>query len=186
VIDRLLKQGISLRVMCLSLASILLLAGLASYLYLYKKPLSEYGRLKQSHILLQSKTENKFRVQADIGRLEKELKGIQQELHGDTPALSVNALVAYAIEKIDIISARHKVQFVSVKPGTSKQVYQFEEVPFVVEVAGDYSNLYEWLYNLEKELGPMVVKQYALKPDARTKKLTMELEMVSYRPLENK
>ncbi|NIA19503.1 MAG: type 4a pilus biogenesis protein PilO [Xanthomonadaceae bacterium] len=185
MIDRLVKQEISPGMLYLFLVSMVLLASLASYLYLYKKPLAEYERLKQSHLILQRKTGNKLKVQAEIERLTREIKDIQQKLHGDTPALSANALVAYAIEKIDLISDQHKVQFVSVKPGTSKQVSRFEEVPFVIQVAGDYVNLYEWLYDLEKKLGPMVVKEYELKSDTRTKKLSMELEMVSYRPLEN-
>jgi len=186
VIDHLLKRGIPPRIMYLVLVSIVLLTGLASYLYLYKKPLAEYDRLKHNHILLQGKTGNKSQVQADLDRLTKEIQGIRQELQGDTPALSVNALVAYAIEKIDVISDRHQVQFVSVKPGTGNRVFQFEEIPFVVEVAGDYFSLYGWLYDLEKELGPMVVKEYELKPDNRTKKLTMKLEIASYRPVEMK
>ncbi len=56
----------------------------------------------------------------------------------------------------------------------------FEEVPFEVEIVGGYFSLYDWLRDVEAELGPMVVKQYRISSEERD--LTrMSLTMVSYR-----
>lgn len=182
MIELLMKQEIPLRTIVAAMAATLFLCVTASYLYFFKKPLAEYSRLNQSRILLQAKTENKARVTEDIENLKKEIEDLRHVLHGDTPPMAVNTLVAYAIEKLDAISARHGVRFSSVKPGAARTMYMFEEVPFSVKVSGDYFSLYEWLFGVEKELGPMVIKRFAIKPEGRTKELGMELEIASYRP----
>ena len=60
----------------------------------------------------------------------------------------------------------------------------FTEMPFDVEVTGRYFDLFAWLQDAERELRPMVVKQFQLIPHPQEKLLQMSLRVVSYQPLE--
>jgi hypothetical protein len=54
-------------------------------------------------------------------------------------------------------------------------------LPFAIEVSGNYFSLYDWLQEVEKELGPMVVKKIDIEPLSGGQEQFMRLNMVSYR-----
>lgn len=157
---------------------------LASYLYLFKKPLKAYTGLKQSRNFLESKVVTGGNISSEIKALEETVDRLTKDLHGESSAVPAQKLIAHNIDKLDKVSNRHAVRLESVKPDISKQVQMFEEIPLAIKVSGSYFNLYKWLHEVEKELGPMVVKQFDLVPKMGAKELVMNLKMVSYIPLE--
>lgn len=164
--------------------SILALTLLASYLYLFKDQFKAYNSLKQDRSFLQSKVVSKGNLAEEIGWLEAEVEELSQALHGKSSNVPANQLIAHNIDKLDKLSNRHAVQLESVKPGQSKLIKMFEEVPLSIRVSGSYFNLYKWLHEVELELGPMVVKQFDMSPQRDSKQLIMNLKMVSYVPVE--
>lgn len=164
--------------------AIFFLTMLASYLYLFKKPLATYTSLKQSRAFLESKVASGGNVVDEINGLQEVVDILLKSLHGESPVLPAQKLIARNIDRLDRLSNRHAVRLESVKPDSSQAVEMFEEIPLTIRVSGSYFDLYKWLHEVEKELGPMVVKQFDLLPVMGTKELTMNLQMVSYIPLE--
>jgi hypothetical protein len=93
-------------------------------------------------------------------------------------------LEAFVIGRLQGISWRNHVELRGVKPGKGEVVRIFREVLFDVEVSGDYFDLFAWLQELRRELGFVVVKQFAIRPLERDKenpRLSVKLSIVSYR-----
>ncbi|MFQ5559982.1 MAG: type 4a pilus biogenesis protein PilO, partial [Nitrospinota bacterium] len=78
-------------------------------------------------------------------------------------------------------SSGHDVELTAIRPEKSRKASLFEEVPFRIEVVGDYFSLYDWMVEVEEKLGPMVVKKFAIVEDYKTKKLLLKMSIVSYR-----
>lgn len=153
---------------------------LASYLYVVKRPLAEYRRFRQTRTLLEAELEDESEKAIEIARLSGEVEALENQLARGGASVPVNQMVAHIIDRLDRISETYQVQLVGVKPGTRKEVFMFEEVPFDVEITGEYFSLFDWLREVEQELGPMVVKQYEILPE-NDNKTRMKLTMVSYR-----
>ena len=157
---------------------------LASYLYLFKNQYKAYNALKQDRLFLQSKIVSGGNLTVEIDRLNSEVENLSSNLHGKSSNIPTNKLIAHSIDALDKLSNRHQVQLESVKPGVSKRVEMFDEVPLSIRVTGSYFDLYKWLHEVEIELGPMVVKQFDMTPHRDPKQQVMDLKMVSYVPVE--
>ncbi|WP_291317294.1 type 4a pilus biogenesis protein PilO [Desulfuromonas sp.] len=164
------------------LAAIVVLLLLASWLYLFKKPLAEYARVHKVRTLLEAKVESGAELEGELAALAAEVQGLNVRLLGERPPLTVSELVAHTVARLDQIAARHGIRLVSLKPGKNRRVPMLEELPFHIKVEGEYFGLYECLYEVERELGPMVIKNFSVKPLSGKDSLSMELKMVSYRP----
>ncbi len=168
-----------------AMAAILVLSVLFAYLYLFKKPLAEYGQMKERRILLQETVDSGAQLANDISDCRQQIDALTKRLQGDSPLLPVNQMIAHTIDRLDSISSRHDIQLISVTPDKIQSVNIFEETPFSIEVRGNYQGLVDWLRGVEQELAPMVVKHFEITPQTGLDLLTMRLEMASYRiPLE--
>ena len=88
---------------------------------------------------------------------------------------------SYIVDRLDSISAVHDVELVGVTPGAAEEVLMFDEVPYDVEVEGDYFALFRWLREVERELRPMVVKEFNIRPLSKSEAVTMKLRLAAYR-----
>ncbi len=175
-------KTVPVRTLYMAMAATVVLTLLACWLYLFKKPLAEYSMLKQTRTLLEAKVSGKSFLTDDIGALVTQVEDLRRQVQGKQPVLPMNEIVAHTVARLDSVSGLHAVQLLSVKPGSSTRKDTFEELPFSISVSGGYQNLYSWLGDVERELGPMVVKQLEVKPERAADTLTMDLEMVSYKP----
>ena len=157
---------------------------LAAYLYVLKKPVAEYRRHQQTRLLLEGEVRNGAGNSEEIQTLTAAVEALERQLLSGSDAVPVNQMVAHIIGQLDRISSNHQVELIGVKPGQRKKVFMFEEVPFEVEIKGGYFSLYDWLREVEQELGPMVVKQFTITPEAPGDMTRIRLTVVSYRPLE--
>ena len=169
----------------LMLASCCLFA-LFSYLYLFKIPLKQYRQLQQDRILLEAKTENSSGLTADIASLEAEIARLKRKLQGENPPTMVREMVAHTIAQLDAISANRAISLRGVKPENIQQTGMFNELPFAIEVAGGYAHLYEWLLDVERQFGSMVIEQFDIHPGSGADDLQMKMRLVSYQPMEKK
>ena len=119
-----------------------------------------------------------------ISATESELESIRKALYGGASELAPEKLESFVIDRLDRISVQRDVALMSVKPDESDTVLMFDEFPYDVDVSGDYFAIYAWLQDVEEELRPMIVKQFALDPDGKGGRVKMKLRLVSYRPRE--
>jgi len=164
-----------------TMVAVVIMTCLASYLYGFKKPLQDYKLLKANSQILEAKVESGAGTSQEIRRIQSEIDSLKERLQGQTPSLSNSQMVAHVISSLDNISSMHTVQLLGVRPATPGTVKYFEELPFSIEISGSYFSLFDWLQEVERELGPMVVKKINIAPISGTQEQMMRLNMVSYR-----
>ncbi len=181
MIDNIIKQINPKLVPVIFLAGIAL-GLLASYLYVFKKPWTTFNTWQTTLEQLRTEQENSPPLQSNIAQLELQIDSLEKELYGSGPDLPANQLVAHIIKELDQIADRHGVKLGGVKPGNKKSILMFDEMPFHIEITGNYSDLYNWLQEVETTLGPMVVKDFEIQVAAIDKqKRDMRLTIASYR-----
>lgn len=165
--------------------ALIVLALLASYLYVLKAPIAEYRKLGASSaagsVALGSDPQTRT---AQIEELSRELQRVRAELYGTAARVPLRQIESFVIDSLDRISGRHAVELLSVKPGEASAVLMFEELPYDVQALGRYFDLYEWLREVETELRPMAIKQFSMKPDTGGERVALDLRLVAYRPTE--
>ncbi len=164
----------------LLMASIFSLTLMAAYLYLFKQPVKEYLQLQQKLDLLKDEIHTGIPLSKQIESTEHSVLKLKKILYGDSPQLPVNQKIASVIGQLDAISAGQNVSLTSIKPGDVTQLFLFQELPFNIEINGSYFSLFNWLYQVEKDLGPIVVKEFDISPDNTTSNLSMKLTLASY------
>jgi type IV pilus assembly protein PilO len=178
-----LFQSVQPRIVALVMLAALGLTLLGSYLYLLKGPMADFSRLREQRAtsVEELNKENRDLDGAAIVRLERQIETLKDRLYGKGGSLSPSDMVPYVIGQLDRIARHQGVQLESVKPGEMQTVLMFEEVPFDVQVQGAYRPIYAWLQEVERELRPMVVKQFRITPASNSGRLQMTLRIVSYR-----
>lgn len=165
------------------MAAALVLFILFTSQYLFKKTIAEYGQMKERRILLQATVDSGAQLAKDISDCRQQVDTLNKRLQGESPLQPVNQMVAHTIDRLDSISSHHDIQLISVTPEKPQSVNIFEEIPFSIEVRGDYKGLADWLRSVEQELGHIVVRHFEITTQTGWDLLTMRLEMVSYRTL---
>lgn len=128
---------------------------------------------------------------AELERLlaekKTELEDLEYRLHGDMADLPPKQVEAYIIGRLQRVSWNNNVEFVSVEPATGDRVQIFQETLFNVELVGHYEDLYRWLWEARKDLGYVVIKEYALtRRDGSDvePRLLANLSLATYRAIE--
>lgn len=181
-----LHKHVQPRMLLLLMVSIGMLTVLAAYLYVFKTPIQDYGLSQRTLKILQDDVRAGLPLGDQIEALEKNIGGVNRQLYGSGPRRPGNKLVAVVIGQIDSIAARHDVKLVSVKPGNKEKVFMFEEMLFHIEIQGTYFGVFDWLHDVEHEIGPLVVKQFRMQPESDSEIRRMDLTMVSYQLAEGK
>jgi Tfp pilus assembly protein PilO len=160
-----------------------LLIALAGHLYVLRPPLAKLEELQRegSEGTLQSTLQAVAAGRAQITETQQTLDSLRTELYGGSSRMPPEKLESYIVDRLDHISASHEVELVSVAPGEAEEVLMFDEVPYDVEVQGDYFALFAWLREVERELRPMVVKEFNMKPLSKSEDVVMKLRLASYR-----
>ena len=164
-----------------AMAAALVFFILGSYLYLFKDSWAEYTLMKETRTTLQETVASGTQLSSAILQSQQQVEALVKELQGESPQMPVNQMATVTIDRLDRISAQHDIKLISIIPDTPKSIDRFEEVLFTIEVTGPYQRLASWLQEVEKDLGPMVVKKFEIIPKTGEEQLTMRLELVSYR-----
>ena len=168
------------------MVAVLVLTLLAGYLYLLGPSITRYRELVRasSENALENALESARAGAIAITATQDEIASIRKELYGGASELAPEKLESFVIDRLDRISVQRDVSLMSVTPDDPASVLMFDEFPYEVDVAGDYFALYAWLQDVEEELRPMIVKQFALDPEGKGGRVKMKLRLVSYRPRE--
>jgi Tfp pilus assembly protein PilO len=180
-ISHYLQKKVQPRMLIFLLASLLLLPLTAAYLYVLKKPYTQYRKSQQTLSLLENELQTGLSLSNLIASKQQNIAQLDKQLYGSSQQLPINQIIAFVIGELDLIADKHKVKLISVKPGKLENRHIFHELPFIIELSGPYIQLYEWLNDVENSLGPIVVKQFEISPENTTAIRKMQLTIVSYR-----
>ena len=76
--------------------------------------------------------------------------------------LPVRQIESYVVGRLQGISWGNDIELVSVEPAMGDRVEIFQEMIFNVQLSGEYTDLYQWLWEARNELGFVVIKEYGL------------------------
>lgn len=175
-----LQEQVQPRTLVFLLVSLILMALAASYLYVIKNPFKDYRQYQQTLSLLKNEVQTGIPLQNQIETQQQLVEKLNIKLHGTGSKLAVNKMVAYVIGELDKIAKRHQVNLASVKPQNPETLFTFKELPFQVEISGDYFSLFAWLKDIENNLGPIVIRQFDLAAIGQDKQRKMLLTIVVY------
>ena len=179
-----LQQQVQPRMLAIMLVFLLLLTMLAGYLYVLKKPFLALRQSEQTLMLLENEVKTGVPLENQIVSFQKHIAQLDKDLRGTGPQLPTNQMIAFVIGQLDIIADHHAVKLISIKPGATEELFTFQVLPFHVELNADYFSLFDWLYEVEQQLGPIVIKKFTLSKESTTNKRRMSITLVSYRFME--
>ena len=149
----------------------------------------EYQDLRQNRDaleLLENRMDDQQALETMIREQHTQITDMRHAISGESGELHLSEMESYLIGRLQNLSWESDIQLVSVRPGSSKRVIDFDEIAFEVTVVGRYFDLYDWLIRLDRNLGFVMVTRYRLQPAATggssdDDQLKMELTLVFYR-----
>ncbi len=175
-----LTKNLSPRLMFLLLSAAAVLILSTGYSAGFKKPIKEYQQLQTRYETMQQQPSDLVSVEMDTRKLRKEigdlngqLTVIGREVLKGTKPLSV-------ISDLGLYAKQHDVQMISVTPAPAIRGKLYTEVPFNVELSGDYGQLFKWVYSLEHSNSPLFIRQFSMLPgsDAKTRKMQLVIGLI--------
>ena len=145
---------------------------------------TEYRMSRHTLETLEGAVLNADVLDREIDGIEQEIAVLDENLHGGMMDLPERQMEAYVIGRLQEISWRHSVTLLGVRPGTVTTLTSLEEIPFNVEVSGDYFDLYAWLQDLGADLTFLAIRHFNISPVntvSATPELKASLTLVSYR-----
>lgn len=171
-----------------SLALILLLISLvvvaAMSLYVVKPQYQRFSESSTSFHMLNSQIDDQTQLQQAITDEHQRIKALQLQLHGEAGDMPVNEIEAYLVGRLQGLAWDADIELAGVRPGQAKQIMEFEEISFKVDVTGEYRNLYRWLNKIGDTLGFMLVSNYEIGltgSSSEQTQLKMNVTIVFYR-----
>lgn len=168
----------------LMLALIAVVIATAMALYLVKPQYLDFRDRRVSYQRLLDQIDDPEQLQQAIDQERADISELQLQLHGEAGNMPVNEMESYLVGRLQRLAWDAGIELVGVRPGSAKRIMEFEEISFEVEVAGEYSNLYQWLDKIGEALGFMLVTEYEISLANRkndTPELNMHVTIVFYR-----
>lgn len=175
-----LQQQVKPQMLATLLVSLIFLALLSGYLYVLKQPIKGFNQARNTLELLENELQTGMPLANQIGLFQQQITQLDQQLHGSNQKLPLNQMIVSVISQMDTIAAAHHVKLISVAPGDVEKIYIFQELPFNVVVVGKYVNLFDWLDQIGRDLGPIVIKNFELTPEPDSTMRRFTLTLVSY------
>ena len=169
------------RTLWLAAGGVLVLALLEGWLLVLRHPVNEYLKLKHERITLETVARAPQQLPAEIERAERQLGTLVQRLAGADAQSAPERTIVQLVDRLAALAVRHGATLEGVRPAEVRRVQSFDELAFHIQATGSYPALMKWLEDIERELAPLAVAQFAIKRGAESGVLSMELRMVAYR-----
>lgn len=166
------------------LISTVLLVTAATLSYGFLPQFKKYQKEQAVRSGLASNEASTHTLESQLKQKDEAISQRAQELHGDAANLPAREIEAFVIDRLQDLAWSHGVVLEGVKPESGQEVEPFQELLFKLEVRGHYNQLFEWLQELRKELGFIVIKEYRMNrvDQAQTNpELRAQITFASYR-----
>ena len=173
------------RVIALGLVTIVVLVLAIQFLYLLLPQYKTWQQLEASYSVLQQAADSQLNLEGQLQQADQEINELSFELHGDMGDLPENQMESYIVGRLQRISWESNVELMSVIPGNGERLQQFQETLFDVQVQGQYFDFYNWLQEVHRQLGYIVVRKFDISrlgnPADKQPTLQINLTLVAYR-----
>lgn len=171
------------RTLRLMLAAIALLLFTAIIVYLIAPEYKQFRKVNESFTALQRLNLSHTNIEQQLHRVKNEVALLDKKLHGNMAHVPVEQIESYIIGQLQKISWNTGVELLSVTPSKGKKVQIFQENLFKVKLNAGYFEFFQWIQNINQELGYIVIKQLTIQPDAAVlinPKLSITLTLVLF------
>lgn len=182
-----LLKNISLRELRLALLGIGAILSAAVAVLILVPQIKSARAAGQEVAVLEEASKDGGELDRHLQERHASIEELRFRLYGDMANLPARQVEAYIIGRLQRISWNNNVELVSVEPGIGERVQIFQEILFEVQLAGQYDDLYRWLWEARNDLGYVVVKEYGLKRqdnDDDEPLLAANLSLASYRAVQ--
>jgi Tfp pilus assembly protein PilO len=174
---------IDVRLLLMMMAAIVALIVFQSWVLLFRQPVAEYRVITGSHSSLKAAERENASLELQIQTLTAQTQALEKRVQSASSPLAPDALLVNLVAELDRLAGRNGVKLDSVKPGASREVPMFEEMSFDVDARGTYAAIFDWLQDIESELGTLSVKAFSITLAAGSGALNLSLKLAAYRRL---
>lgn len=178
-----IAQEVEPRTAAFAAIALLVVSILAGVLYWIKPTYQEYASVRAEHAqaVAGAAGSGPDGTVAAIATAEREVERLRDELYGGAANVPRNQLESFVVDALDRSAGRHGVKLLGITPDEPSRVWLFEELPYSVAAQGPYRSIHHWLHHVERDLRPMVVKQFRLSRARETGQVLIDFRVVAYR-----
>ena len=179
-----LLKAIAPKTIIMAMAGVFVLTTAALLSYGLLPLVSEYRLSLHTLKMLEDAVTNADSLNKEIENIENETSMLEKNMHGEMENLPDKEIEAYIIGRLQEVSWGHRVKLLGVRPGMVNTMAGLVEIPFDVEVSGDYFDIYGWIQNLDAELRFMAITHFVISPQNSggvTQELKASITVVAYR-----
>jgi Tfp pilus assembly protein PilO len=98
---------------------------------------------------------------------------------------SAEQTVVYVIGELNRISIKRGVTLSSILPGASRKLMMFDEIPFDIEISGNYPGVIGWLQDMEAAVATLAVTQLDVRRSGSADNLSVKARIAVYQETES-
>jgi Tfp pilus assembly protein PilO len=179
-----LLKNIEPRTLVMSMGGVFLLIAAALVSYGLWPEFAKYRQSQQTLKMFDQIVQGGDSLGNEIEKIGREIMQLNRNLHGELGDLPESQMGAYLIGRLQEISWKNRIRLLGVRPGSGSTLSNLREIPFNVEVSGDYFDLYAWMQDLAKDLSFMAISHFNISPlnsSDGSSDVKASLTIVSYR-----
>ncbi len=161
---------------------LLFLAAMASYVI---KPEFKSWQSTRASVASTTAAATSIDIDAQLDWLSREIEALEQKLHGDGASRPAREMESFVIGRLQTISWGNEIELIGIQPNEGTLINGYEEMLFNVQLEGDYFDFYNWLDQVNAQLGFVVVKNFdigrATSTEGIAPRLSIQLTMAAYR-----
>jgi len=180
-----LSKSLSPRLIFLLLTVVALLILSSGYSGLFKQPVKDYRQLKIQYENLKQHPYDPNAVTVEINELKQGILELNQNLTEKGREILKGTKAIKVIADLGSYAKKNNLQLLDVSPAELITGKHYTEMPFRLELTGEYSHLYKYVYTLEHSNIPLFIKNFTLSPGDTAENRNMRLTLSLIQPLED-
>ena len=149
-----------------------------SIIILLKDDISDYRLMKNKRYSLEEDIrKNSITLEREKNKAAGVLD-INKEVKVQNLLITKDKLVPYFINYISILARRHRVEIVSLEPGSSMGDNTTGKSSFTAEISGGFPNAYNFLYHLEDDWRGVKIASLSIDKDPENGNVNIRLKLI--------
>src|SRR3990170_6492441 len=148
-----------------------------SIIILLKDDISDFRLMKNKRYSLKEDIrKNSITLEREKNKAASVL--MEKEVKGQNLFITKDKLVPYFINYVSILARRHRVEIVSLEPGSSIGDNTIRKTSFTAEITGGFPNAYNFLYHLEDDWRGVKIDSLLIDKDPENNSVNVRLKLI--------
>ncbi len=148
-----------------------------SVIILLKDDISDFRLMKNKRYSLKEDIrKNSITLEREKNKAASVL--MEKEVKGQNLFITKDKLVPYFVNYVSTLARRHRVEIVSLEPGSSMSDNTIRKSSFTAEIAGGFPNAYNFLYHLEDDWRGVKIDSLSIGKDPENGNVNVRLKLI--------